>query len=293
MWKCVKILDKNYAFASRKENNVYKIFFTNFITIWLEELTMETIIHRCKVLNPLLKIEALNIQKTIDEILSQIPEILDCAVEESNNYKITLYNNIKGGKLKFELHLNRGSNEDFYETITKSISLISMDLIEKHHQLLKIIKDKDEEIAEYKAEGAQLIRKNIATKPFNEDCLKIIQTKTEENGECMFKTLFNLCNKAEELNFSIDSEEVKIKAENTNDISDEVKIKEEITNQVSESIAVEEINFNSSLSTNNQSEENLKQENKLSNAKRKVKGISASIIKPVKKAKSRINTFIS
>ncbi|XP_043484152.1 non-homologous end-joining factor 1-like isoform X2 [Leptopilina heterotoma] len=294
MWKSVKILNKQYGFLSKKENNVYTISLTDFVTLWHEELTIETILQRCKALNPLLKIEALNIEKTIEEILSQIPEILDSAVEETNSYKIILYNNIKGGKLKFELNLNRGSNEEFYETITKSISTISMDLIDKYYLLLNIIKAKDEEIAEYKSEGAKLIRKNIETKPFNEDCLKIKEIKTEEGDECTFRTLFNMCNKAEELNFS-NSEKVEIKTENKDEISVEMKIKEEETKEVSESNSFEQENVSSSLPTNNPSEENLKpkEEIKSPNAKRKIKRISASIIKPVKKAKSRVNTFLS
>lgn len=49
MWKCLKISGKNYAFSSRKDNNVTKVFLTDFVSLWSEELTIKTIIERCKV----------------------------------------------------------------------------------------------------------------------------------------------------------------------------------------------------------------------------------------------------
>lgn len=87
---------------------------------------------------------------------------------------------------------------------------------------------------------------------------------------------------------------MEIKTENNDEISVEMKMKNE-TNVVSESNSFEQENICSSLSTNNQTEENLKpkEEIKSPNAKRTVKRINASVIKPVKKAKSRVNAFLS
>lgn len=87
---------------------------------------------------------------------------------------------------------------------------------------------------------------------------------------------------------------MEIKTENNDEISVEMKMKNE-TNVVSESNSFEQENICSSLSTNNQTEENLKpkEEIKSPNAKRAIKRINASVIKPVKKAKSRVNAFLS
>lgn len=89
-------------------------------------------------------------------------------VIELNNYKIILYKNIKGGKFKFELNLSRGSNEEFFGTIMKHICSMTIDLMQKYSLLLKVVKDKDEEIAEYKAVGARLIRSKYTEMMFQQ-----------------------------------------------------------------------------------------------------------------------------
>lgn len=60
--------------------------------------------------------------------------------------------------MKFELNLTKGTSEDFWDFITKPLCISSMEIIHQHKFLLDLIRKKDEEIAEYKAEGAKLIR---------------------------------------------------------------------------------------------------------------------------------------
>ena len=107
-----------------------------------------------KILNPLLKVKALSVDEIMKEILTDIP---NHSVQKSIN-SITLHKNIQGGIFKFRIELNRASDEEFFEVVTKSLCLSSMELFRRYSILLEFIKKKDEEIAEYKAEGAKLIR---------------------------------------------------------------------------------------------------------------------------------------
>lgn len=60
--------------------------------------------------------------------------------------------------MKFELNLTKGTSEDFWNFITKPLCISSMEIIRQHKFLLDLMRRKDKEIAEYKAEGAKLIR---------------------------------------------------------------------------------------------------------------------------------------
>ncbi|KAK1118951.1 hypothetical protein K0M31_013722 [Melipona bicolor] len=86
---------------------------------------------------------------------------------------IKLRAEVDGGIMKFDVNLTKGTSQDFWEIITKPLCISSMEISRQHKFLLDLVKKKDEEISEYKAEGAELIRKNIETKRFKEEQLKI------------------------------------------------------------------------------------------------------------------------
>lgn len=79
-------------------------------------------------------------------------------IVEASIEHIKLQAQIDGGLMKFYINLEKGTSQDFWEIITKPLYISSMEIIRQHKILLDLIKKKDEEIAEYKAEGAELIR---------------------------------------------------------------------------------------------------------------------------------------
>lgn len=81
----------------------------------------------------------------------------ECIVEASVE-QIKLRTQIEGGPMKFVINFIKGTTRDFWEIITKPLCISSMEIIRQHKFLLDLMKKKDEEIAEYKAEGAELIR---------------------------------------------------------------------------------------------------------------------------------------
>nr|XP_012233223.1 PREDICTED: uncharacterized protein LOC105678445 isoform X2 [Linepithema humile] len=125
-------------------------------------------------LNPLLNpINNFDWKSLVMDMLNDIPKHIQTYVAEVSAYRIELRKDKDFIKLKFSLDLVKGTPEQFWENVTMPLSLSSMELIRRHEILLDLIKRKDEEIAEYKAEGAELIRKYIATKPFSEELFHI------------------------------------------------------------------------------------------------------------------------
>lgn len=146
-------------------------------------------------MNPLLNLEALDWKELLLDMLTDIPRYMHTNVLEVTAYRIELRKEFNKNfvKLKFSLDLLKGTPQQFWENVTVPFCSSSTELVRRHKILLDLVKQKDEEIAEYKAEGAKLIRsaflarlscallifriKNyylhlaeyIATKPFTEE----------------------------------------------------------------------------------------------------------------------------
>ncbi|CAD1471766.1 unnamed protein product, partial [Heterotrigona itama] len=168
-WNNIKINNDSYMVSITQKDDTIKVFLTNLIEIWMDTLTKEIILDRCRKLNPLLNIEDLNYYDVVLNILNNMSRnMINASVEH-----IKLRAEIDGGMMKFDVNLTKGTSQDFWEIITKPLCMSTMEISRQHKFLLDLVKKKDEEISEYKAEGAELIRKNIETKRFEEEQLKI------------------------------------------------------------------------------------------------------------------------
>ncbi|XP_017889396.1 non-homologous end-joining factor 1-like isoform X2 [Ceratina calcarata] len=168
MWESVKIDSKDYLISVTRNDDTIKIFLTDLIELWTETLTNEIVLNKCRKLNPLLNVEALNYNEIVLNVLRNISNyIVEASVE-----LIKLRVPIEGGSMKFNLSLTKSTSQDFWEIVTKPFCISGMELMRQRTILLDLIKKKDEEIEEYKAQGAELIRKNIETKLFVEEQLK-------------------------------------------------------------------------------------------------------------------------
>lgn len=190
-WNNIKINNDTYMVSVIQKDNTIKVLLTNLIEIWMDTLTKEIILDRCRKLNPLLNIEDLNYYDVVLNILNNMSRnIINVSVEH-----IKLRAEVDGGIMKFDVNLTKGTPQDFWEIITKPLCISSMESSRQHKFLLDLVKKKDEEIFEYKAGGAELIRKNIETKRFKEEQLKIT-IDLDPNIDCIniFQSAMNFCN---------------------------------------------------------------------------------------------------
>lgn len=93
-------------------------------------------------------------------VLDTLMDIPKYATETSVD-RIKLLRNFEGGYFKFEVNFSKGTTEEFWENLTKPLYLSSVELIRRQNILTNLIKRKDQEIAEYKAEGAELVRSTL------------------------------------------------------------------------------------------------------------------------------------
>lgn len=92
------------------------------------------------------------------DMLNDIPKYIHTHNLEHSTYQLELRKNQDFVKLRFSLDLLKETPQQFWENVTMPLCLSSMELVRRYEILLDLVKQKDEEIAEYKAEGAELIR---------------------------------------------------------------------------------------------------------------------------------------
>lgn len=191
VWENIKIGDASYMISIAKNNGSFEIYLTNLVELWTEVLTRDSILQKLRKLNALLNIEMLDPDEVVMKLLNNISEhITEATVEE-----MKLRTKIGGGFLKFHLNLAKASPQKFYEVVTKPLCFSSAELLRQREILIDVIKKKDEEIAEYKAEGAELIRKNIETRTFKEDQINVdLPSVNNLNYESMFQTTIRFYN---------------------------------------------------------------------------------------------------
>ncbi|XP_029175744.1 non-homologous end-joining factor 1-like [Nylanderia fulva] len=191
VWKNVKINDTAHMICFMKKNELWKVLLTNLTEIWMETLTDETILHKFQRFNPLLSLEAFDWKQLIMDMLNDIPKYINTCIVDGSTYRIELRKDKDFVKLKFSLHLLKETPQQFWENVTMPLCLTSMEMVRRYKILLDLVKQKDEEITEYKAVGAELIRKYIATKPFSEELFHIDSTASTATDfvktlQCMF-----------------------------------------------------------------------------------------------------------
>lgn len=98
--------------------------------------------------------EDLNLKDVIEQIFSNVDKHLMGAQELNVELKMP----IDGGFFKFSLDFTRSDSHEFYEQVTKPLLLTSRELNDRQNFLIDLIKQKDDEIAEHKAEGSVLLR---------------------------------------------------------------------------------------------------------------------------------------
>lgn len=87
------------------------------------------------------------------DMLNDIPKY----IVEASPDQIKLQKNCDFIKFKLSLELYKGTPQQFWEYVTMSLCLSSMELIRQHRISQMIISEKNEEIAEYRAGASELL----------------------------------------------------------------------------------------------------------------------------------------
>lgn len=180
IWKKLPIEpDRNFIIKFEKANDVDDLL-SNKITCWLSDFkaiwmecfeTGADMLERVKTTSSWLSVD--RDRKIILKTLTAIPTdetfLKNCQIEEDNgNLKLNLkYHLGIDIPLKFNWRLKKCTEQEFFEQITKRMLWQIGALTHDNEKLIELIKKKDQEIEQYKLEGAApLTRKQLVTEPF-------------------------------------------------------------------------------------------------------------------------------
>lgn len=183
IWKRLTI-EPNQAFiikfeTEEAESNVEELL-SNKITCWLSDLKTlwcehfengTNMLKRVQTMNPLLFADSggKSFLKTITSIPDDETFTKNCRIEkdEENLKLITKYYLADRIPLNFNWCLKKCNKDEFFEQITKQMLWQISTLEQDNNNLIDLIKRKDQEIEQYKLEGAgTLTRKRLITEPF-------------------------------------------------------------------------------------------------------------------------------
>lgn len=170
-WKKLSIGSESYIvkFIKSDAEPIVTCLLSNFKSIWSESITSTSILQkRFTEFNRRLDIE----DDKLLGIITNLPESI----------QNTKFDAAEDGvrKLSFEYHLSaeiilrhiwflqKSDEQTFFEQITKPMMNQMLELYDSHTKLIDIVKRKDQEIEQYKLDGAPPItRQQLVTKPFD------------------------------------------------------------------------------------------------------------------------------
>lgn len=158
---------KNIASDS---NAIVTCWLSNFKLLWTESIASIAILQK--------RFSELNRQLDIDddklfEMITRLPQSIqytEFQANENGKHKLSFeYHLSKEIKARYCWLLQKSNEQLFFEHITKPMMSQMLELHTSRSQLIDLVQRKDQEIEQYKMDGAKLTRKQLATKPFESD----------------------------------------------------------------------------------------------------------------------------
>uniref|UniRef100_A0A8D8T8E2 Non-homologous end-joining factor 1 n=1 Tax=Cacopsylla melanoneura TaxID=428564 RepID=A0A8D8T8E2_9HEMI len=177
----------DYLMKTEVGDNV-KIYVTNKKYLWQTVLDREELIRISKNQNAAMEGSDDSFLAAASQLLTEDPKNIEYKVEMvETNIKFSLRTSVQGFSFGLELQLEQATQEQYYKEITLALLASIRELQTQKEHLIKIVQAKDEEIGEYKLNGATLFRKCVATKYFNKEEFLSKSNKDSATGCVQFQ----------------------------------------------------------------------------------------------------------
>ncbi|XP_034246829.1 non-homologous end-joining factor 1-like [Thrips palmi] len=177
MWNFIKTGRKTFVFKKCASSGTLRLIISDFIHIWVQEMSDSTLLALCQEQNPLLEFNedefsAQTIWTMVDNHLGSrekedgFRSTLDLDLEEDSSLQLKFNSKMHGHPFKLNMTLLQENPNVLFNEVTSPLLLLSELLLAQQDHLFSLLEKKDLEIKQYKLEGATLSRRNIETTPF-------------------------------------------------------------------------------------------------------------------------------
>ncbi|XP_011505785.1 PREDICTED: uncharacterized protein LOC105368471 [Ceratosolen solmsi marchali] len=196
-YQVIIISGNKYLIGVRKNKELREVLLTNLIDYYTENLLVDDIIKRCQDLNPVFSDTIF--EDLVDDILVNISKYIVSSTKDN----IELETKIENGRFLFRICLTKTNPEYFNSYFNEHFYSAFSELYHRYSYLLNIIKKKDAEIEEYKAQGINIIKKALVTELFNEN-LFYTELKNVKSSDKIstFLDIMNFYNAVRDLQFN-------------------------------------------------------------------------------------------
>ncbi|KAJ8733376.1 hypothetical protein PYW08_001674 [Mythimna loreyi] len=168
MW--TKVKDSQFFILFSQERG-YEICVTDYLSVWTTLLSRKAFLDQLKESNEGLELPNENefIQKGV-HLLSNLDKLKKCSIEKKDNGKslfVTMTISF-GFPFYLECTLSKGSEEVYFQKVTRPLLNVICDLRESQTELRRLLIKKDSEIEEYKCEGGEIVLRHLKTIAFND-----------------------------------------------------------------------------------------------------------------------------
>lgn len=187
MWKRIK--DTTY-FLSFSNDREYEICVTDYVGVWTSFYSEKAFVAQLKESNDGLEMEDSEFVQKGVYLLTNLDNLKKFGIESKENGKslfITLTISL-GFLFNFECKLLKGSEELYFQKVTRPLLNVICDIRESETELRRLLVRKDKQIEEYKSEGGEIVLRNLKTVPFNDE--EHVQKYRE------YEKQFGACNKS-------------------------------------------------------------------------------------------------
>lgn len=171
-WQYVEIDGRDFLIKFLATTSFYEVLISDFVSMWNESVDEEQLISRNNILNPDIEISSSRLIHQIQHmIFNRDGTATSLKLKNLNEDTLEITAQISRSSLilNWKLELSRASYTVFAEQLTWPLVTMVAELSRRQQHLTDIIKNKDLQIEDYKAEGIKLMRRYTADEPFDEE----------------------------------------------------------------------------------------------------------------------------
>lgn len=194
-WHFLSIDEYRFVVKHFVSPNAHEMLISDLASMWHEQLLVEDVMLRNSELNPDIETSKKIILNHIEQLITRedCRKMMTVQCCNENELKIKSQSSLSTLTFNWEFHLTSVSRSMFAEHLTKPFFGIVAEMSRKHELMVQILKNKDAQIEDYKAEGIVLQRRYRYDQPFDELQFMSNRFNSEEFENLVYKPEENAC----------------------------------------------------------------------------------------------------